>query len=298
MDKTEPSWEHWRAFNAAMETGTLSAAARKIGVTQPTMGRQIEALEQALGFPLFLRSQKGLTPTEAATGMAPMAHTMAATAEALQRMSEGGRDSESGTVRLSTSHIMGARIIPDIIAEFTDRYPRIAVEINVTNALDDLLTREADVAIRMVEPAQQALVAKKIGEVEIGLYAHKKYLDKHGAPLSLNDIGDHRVIGFDALRVALKPLQESGFDVTRTDFSIRSDNDMTQLALVESGAGVGGMQETLARRNPNLVRVLANQFRWPLGTWIVMHEDLRHGGPTRLMFDHLVDRLGAFIRES
>jgi DNA-binding transcriptional LysR family regulator len=297
MADREPGWDLWRAFDAAMEARTLSGAARLIGVTQPTLGRQIEALEDGLGFALFVRSQKGLAPTEAALGLAPLAHTMAATADAMLRTAAGGEQEESGVVRITASEVVAVHILPDLIAEFGALYPRIAIELYASNEVDDLLTRQADLAVRMVEPSQQALVARKIGETSVKLYAHRNYLARMGTPEKIEDIRQHRVIGFDTEARAFAPLAESGVEVGRSDFLLRSDNQIVQTALIVAGAGIGGMQPQLAKRYPELVPVLAGAFRMEFGVWVVMHEDLRHAGPTRLLFDFLAERLGDFFRE-
>ncbi len=298
MAQNAPGWDLWRAFDAAMEERTLSGAARRLGVTQPTLGRQIEALEESLGFSLFVRSQKGLSPTEAALGVAPLARNMAATAEAILRTAKGGQEQDAGSVRLSAPEIVSHKILPGMIADFCAEYPRIDVELRVSNAVDNILAREADIAVRMVEPSQQALVSRKIGDVEIGLYAHRSYIERNGMPLSIDDAPDHRLIGYDTLGYPMEHARQLGFDMIRSDFSLRTDNDIVQNELIMAGAGIGGMAKSFAEGHPDLVPVMHNQFCLTLGMWLVMHEDMRDAGPTRLLFDFLVRRLGEYINET
>jgi DNA-binding transcriptional LysR family regulator len=295
MMNSAPDWDLWRAFGAVMEERTLSGAARRLGLTQPTLGRQIDALEIALGAALFVRSPKGVKPTETALEVAPLARSMAATADAMLRTSRGGRDTNHGVVRLSASEIMSVQVLPEMLAEFGIAYPGIELEMHVSNAVDDLLNREADIAVRMVAPVQQALVARKLGDVEIRLYAHHSYIARKGMPSSLADIAGHRIIGYDSLTYPIKNIEEAGYGISRRDFAIRCDHDPTQHALLLAGAGIGGMQVQLAWRHPELVPVLPDAFSLPLGVWMVMHETMRDVRPTRLLFDFLSDRLGTFI---
>src|SRR5580698_7072129 len=176
----EPDWSHFRAFLAVLRDGTLSGAARELGLTQPTLGRQIAELERRLGTALFVRSQRGLVPTDAARDIAPHAETMAAAAGSMLRAASGGASDAAGVVRITASEIVGAEVLPPLLAEFRRAHPDVTIELVLSNRVEDLLRGEADIAVRMVRPSQQALVARRIGTVGLGLYAHKAYLA--GAP--------------------------------------------------------------------------------------------------------------------
>jgi DNA-binding transcriptional LysR family regulator len=292
MTDAEPGWELWRAFGAVMQAGTLSGAARRLGLTQPTIGRQIEALEQKLGYPLFVRSRQGLAPTEAAQTLAPLAASLAATAGALERASAGV--SSGGVVRVTASDVVAAEVLPEMLALFRAKHGDIEIEVSASNTVEDLLTREADLAVRMTRPTQQALVAKKIGTVPVKLWAHPDYLKRNGAPETLDDLIGHSIIGYDKEHALLDYLAGLGVSASKSTFAIRCDNELVQHAMVRAGLGVGGMQTPLAKRS-GLAPLLHDALTFPLECWLVTHEDLRRAKAVRLLFDHLERSLSAYI---
>src|SRR5579863_7389052 len=194
-----PDWDLYRAFLAVLDAGSLSGAARRLGLTQPTIGRQIEALERALGGAvLFTRSPSGLKPTDAALALRPHAEAMAAAAEALLRTASGAADEARGVVRVTTSQVMGAEVLPEILARFHEDHPEIAIELVLSDRQEDLLRRDADIAVRMTRPTQGALTARRIGVVHLYFYAHRSYLQKYGEPRSMADlVAHHTLIGYD-----------------------------------------------------------------------------------------------------
>jgi len=298
MARSEPDWETYRSFLAVMTEGSLSAAARKLALTQPTLGRHIDQLEAALELPLFSRSQTGLVPTEAALQLLPHAQTMASAAAALVRASSAAEADEHGTVRLTASVMIGGEVLPSILTEFREKHPAIAIELVLSDLTQDLLRRDADIAVRMVRPKQEALVAKKIGRIALGLFAHRRYLARHGTPKSIDEIAQHAVIGFDRETQALRALRRTGLTLTRDMFALRCDADHAQLAALRAGYGLGVCQLGIARRDPELVPVLPGAFRFELDTWLVMHKDLRNTRRMRLLFDHLVQGLVAYAATS
>jgi DNA-binding transcriptional LysR family regulator len=292
-----PDWDLFRSFLAVLNAGSLSGAARRLGVAQPSVGRHIEALEAALGGTrLFTRSPGGLHPTEAALALRPHAETMAAAAEALVRTASGEADAVRGTVRLTASEIVGAEILPPILTEFREVHPDVTIELDVTNRVEDLLRREADIAVRMARPAQDALLARRIGTVGVGLFAHRSYLQKHGEPTTMDAPG-HAAVGFDRDAAPIRALREMNLPFTREFFAFRSDSDLAQLAALRAGFGIGGCMFGLARRDPNLVQVLAD-VSFTMEMWVVMHEDLKSSRRMRAMFDHLVEHLTAYAATS
>jgi DNA-binding transcriptional LysR family regulator len=286
-------WDHYRSFLAAVRRGSLSAAARELDLTQPTLGRHIAALEQAIGAKLFTRSQAGLKPTQTALELVPHAEAMAASAEALQRAASGEADTARGTVRVTASEIVGVEILPPILTAFREQHPGIAIELSLSNLNQDLLRREADIAIRMVKPTQKALVARKIGDVELGLFAHRRYLARHGTPETLEDLARHTIVGFDADDAPVRGMK--GPPVTRELFAFRSDNDHAQLAMLRAGFGIAGTHVKIAARDKNLVRVPFAAFEMTLPIWLVTHEDLRGTRRVHLLYEHLADGLRAHI---
>jgi DNA-binding transcriptional LysR family regulator len=291
----EPGWDLYRSFLATLRAGSLSGGARALELTQPTLSRHIAELEALLGVPLFTRSQQGLTPTEAALELVPYAETMASAADALVRAASGGAEEVRGAVRLSASEIMGAEVLPAILTDLRAAYPQIVVELVLSNRIEDLLRREVDLAVRMVRPAQAALVAKKIGNVPIGLHAHRRYIEAHGMPETLDDLTRHAVIGFDQVSPVIRSLRARGLTLSREMFALRTDSDLAQLAALRAGFGIGGCQVPIARRDPALVHVLPDGFSFDLEMWMVMHEDLRASKRMRATFDHLVAGLEAYL---
>lgn len=183
--RSAPSWDHYRTLLAVLDAGSLSGGARRLGLSQPTAGRHIEQLEAALGLPLFTRSQAGLRPTELAVGLRPHLEGMAAAAEAASRDAGAQTGAAAGVVRLTASEVMGVEVLPEILAGFRELHPEVAIELIVSNESQDLLRREADIAVRTFRPTQAALLARRIGAVPVGLYAHRRYLERRGMPARL-----------------------------------------------------------------------------------------------------------------
>ncbi|MGA2552326.1 MAG: LysR family transcriptional regulator [Burkholderiaceae bacterium] len=284
-------WELYRSFLGVLKEGSLSGAARSLGITQPTVGRHVAALEEALGVALFTRSQAGLMPTEIALALRLHAEAMESTAASLLRVAASQGEGVRGTVRVSASDVIGVEVLPPIVADLCRNYPELKVEMVLTNRVQDLLRREADIAVRMVRPRQEQLVARRVGRIELGLHAHKDYLSRRGTPSSTDDLRSHTVIGYDQPSPFIREAAKVHPGFSRDLFTLRSDSDLAQLALIRSGAGIGVCQVPLARQNSALKRVLKGSVSWPLETWITMHEDLRQSPRCKVTFDALVDGL-------
>jgi DNA-binding transcriptional LysR family regulator len=296
MTRRAPNWDELRTFVEVARDGSLSGAARRLGLTQPTVGRHIDALEAALGSTLFTRSPRGLTPTPAALALGPHAEAMAAAAAALGRAASGEAAADRGAVRVTASDVVGCEVLPPILATFHAEHPGIAIELALTNRNEDLARRDADIAVRMVRPTQSGLVARRIGSSRIRLYAHRDYLARFGEPRSLADLANHCVIGFDRDDRSFRGAGDFAQRLTREDFGFRSDSDLAQLAALRAGAGIGGCQENIARRTPELVAVLPNAIQYGLEVWLVMHEGLKGTRRVRLLFDHLAMGLTDYVK--
>ncbi|KAF1042166.1 MAG: HTH-type transcriptional regulator CatM [Herbaspirillum frisingense] len=296
MTDTEPSWEWYRTFLNVLETGSLSAAGREMGLTQPTVGRHIEHLEAALGLKLFVRSFDGFSPTDAALELKPYAAGIAATSAALRRVASSHGTEVRGTVRLTASEVISVEVLPPILADLKHQHPGLCIELVMSNRADDLLQREADIAVRMFKPAQDALVAKRLGNIEVGLHAHQRYLALHGAPHSIDALADHTLIGFDRESAYLRRFQEQFPWLSRTGLAFRADSDLAQLAAIRAGFGIGICQVALAAKDPALVHLLPRQFSFKMETWVAMHEDLRSSPRCAVTFAALVAGLGAYMR--
>lgn len=287
---TKPiGWELYRSFLAVLAEGSLSGAARTLDITQPTVGRHIAALERALGQVLFTRSQTGLLATDAAQSLRGYAEAMHSHAAALERAAAAQGPGVAGTVRISASEVIGIEVLPPVLARLRQEHPRLTIELAPTNRVQNLLLREADIAVRMAPPKQEQLIARPVGHVEIGLYARKDYLRRHGTPATLANLASHALIGYDTETPFLRGASKR-FPIpwSRDRFALRADSDLAQLALIRAGAGIGVCQVALARRDKQLVRVLPEQAAFQLETWITMHEDLRASPRCKAVFDALV----------
>lgn len=288
------SWELYRSYLSVLQEGSLSGAARAMGIAQPTVGRHVATLEKSLRLTLFTRSQLGLIPTEAALALKPYAETMSNAVAALKRAAESQGTGVKGTVRVTASEVVGVEILPPILAQLQSKYPQLKIELVLTNRIQDLLQREADIAVRMTQPTQDSLIAQRVGVVKLGFYAHKQYLEERGVPRTPMDLTKHALIGFDEETPFLRAARKAMPVWNRDAFSLRSDSDIAQLALLRSGAGIGVCQVALANRDPQLLRVLA-QHSLGLETWLVMHEDLRNSPRCKVTFDALLRGLQRYM---
>lgn len=291
-------WSLYRSFLAVMREGSLSGAARALGMTQPSIGRHIHALETVLDVRLFTRAQDGLRPTPTALELLPAAQSMAAAVQQAERVVAGAEKEERGVVRLAASLIVGIEVLPALLAAYRERHPLITIELAVSNRMENLLRREADIAVRMVRPTQKALYAKSLGKVAIGFYAHQSYVRSRGLPNSLAELSQHDLIGYDQDVVMQQLVRQFGLDLPRGDLSFRADNDLAQLAALRAGLGIGGCQTGIARRDPALVPVLADQLRLRLDMWLVTHPDLRSNRRVMGLFKFLAGELAQYAQSS
>lgn len=289
MSSRAPNWEHVETFLAVMQTGSLSAAARTLGVTQPTARRHIEHLEASLGAVLFTRAPTGLIANDTAHRLLVPATDMAATARAMARDAKDGADL-AGTVRLTCSEVFGTEILPPLLADLMAAQPGLEFELLPVNDTADLLRRDADLAVRMVPPKQAALVARKVGRAEVGLFATPAYLAGTGIPAGSGDLIFYRLIGEDRGRAIASAAAARGLPPLH--FSYRTDSDLAQMAAIRAGVGIGFMQVRLAT---GLARVLPELAIF-LDVWLAMHEDQRGLPRLRMVYDGLAERLQALLR--
>jgi DNA-binding transcriptional LysR family regulator len=289
---SDPDWDLYRTLLTVIEKGSLSAAARELNLTQPTIARHIEALEAGFGADLFTRSQRGLTPTDLALSLRPLAENMASTAAALVRTASGEAGEVAGTVRISASEVVGVEYLPAILTQLRRSHPHLSIELKLNDQLDDLLRRDVDIAVRMTAPTQGVLLAQRLPAVHLGFHARRDYLDRCGEPAAIADLGHHDVIGFDVETPALRSMLASLPSLDRRGFALRTDSNLAQLAAIRAGFGIGICQVASAQRDPSLVRVLPD-VSIQLPVWIVMHENLKPSVRYRVVFDALVQGLSA-----
>ncbi len=295
MNKQEPSWELYRSFLSILREGSLSGAARALGITQPTVGRHLDALEQGMGQALFIRTQHGLSPTREGEGLRPYVETLEATSAALLRFAASQRDGVRGTVRITASEVIAIEVLPPILTQLRESYPELVIELIPSNRMEDLLQRGADIAVRMARPSQTALVARRIGNVELGLYAHRQYLERHGVPADIEALADHTLIGFDQENAFVRSFVSQLPFLKRELFAMRTDSDLAYIAALRAGFGIGICQVGLGRCNPNLVRLFPREVSYRLDTWLAMHEDLRHTPCCQLTFSALFEGLTRYV---
>jgi len=288
-------WERHRAFLAVLREGSLSGGARRLGLAQPTVRRRVADLERAVGVALFTRAPDGLIPTDAALNLKAHAEAMEIAAAAFARGATYGSE-VAGLVRVSASEVISVEILPPILADLRRRHPRLVVALSPNNRNEDLLRREADVAVRMVRPAQDALVARRIGDIHVGLHVRAELLAGRAAPATLEEVIAFGLIGVENDNAVTRAMRAGGIPIRVEDFAFRTDSDLAQMAALRAGLGIGVCQVPLAARDPALVRILPDAFSHPLDTWVVMHEDLRTSAPVRAVFDALVAGLRHYLR--
>ena len=291
----QPDWALWRSFAAVVAHGSLSGAARAIGLSQPTVGRHIETLEADLGLALFERTLSGLKPNPAALRLyEPVTRAQAALAEAAI-VAEGAQAEIGGTVRLTASAIISNYVLPELLVTVRELYPRIAIEIVPSDSAENLLLREADIAVRMFRPTQLELITRYLGDIPLVATAHERYLARRGRPLELADLWEHDVIGFDRSDAILVHARSLGFNLTREQFALRSDDQPHLWELLKAGLGIGFAQENLVRRTPGM-EVLPIDVRIPpLPVWLTTHKELFTSHRIRAIYDALAEGLAAYI---
>ncbi len=289
-------WALVRSYLAVMDAGSVSAAARATQGHQPTISRHLAELEAQLGAPLFERTGRGVTPTAAGLAVLPAARQMQAAAEALARSVTRGREATRGTVRIAASQVVATWLLPPLVAEFQRTEAEIAVEIVSSNAVQNLLRREADIAVRMVRPEQGSLIARKLGEVGIGAWAQADYLARMGTPRTAADLMRHRLIGFDRDDTILRGFARLGVALTPAHFVVRTDDQVANGQLIVAGAGIGFAADYWAAMWPDLRRVMPELAIPPLPCWLAVHRELRSNGVVKRVYDFLAEAIPARLQ--
>ena len=284
-------WALVKSFLAVLDAGSLMGAARRLGAQQPTLSRHVAELEAQLGTPLFERTGRGVTPTAAALAIADAARHMQDGAQALARGLAKSRDLATGTVRISTSEVAAVWLIPAVLARLQVEEPGIQIELVASNAITNLLRREADIAVRMMRPAQASLIAKKLGEIPIVAAAHADYLARAGTPREPVDLLRHRLIGYDRDDTMIRGFAAFGVAVTREQFALRTDDQVAYGRLVATGAGIGFVAAYNIGHWPGVVALLPQLAIPPLPCWLAVHREIRGNRLVRRVYDFLAEEL-------
>ncbi|MES0200564.1 LysR family transcriptional regulator [Mesorhizobium sp. M0011] len=288
---TEIDWNLIKSFVAVAESGSLSAAARKLSASQPTLGRHIGELERALGVTLFRRGRHGYELTEAGSTLFERGKAVCEQASAFSLLALGSVEAIEGTVRIAASEVVAAYVLPEMTMRLGIEEPGIEVEIVASNQVENLLRRDADIAIRMVKPAQNELMARRVCDIELCACAAKSYLDRRGRPLKPADLVGHDLVGFDRGDEIIRGFTQYGIPVTRSSFRFRADNQIVLWEAVRAGNGIGLGQEPLADRDSLIEKVLPDLPLPVLPVWLAMHRDVRTSVRIRRVVDFLHEEL-------
>ena len=294
--KREPDWALWRSFAAVVTHGSLSAAARAIGVSQPTIGRHIEALEADLKLTLFERTLAGLKPNRAALRLhEPVLQAQMQLAQAMI-LAEGAQEHLAGTVRITASAMISNYVLPELLGRIRQAHPGIAMELVPSDTAENLLMREADIAIRMFRPTQLELVTRHLGDVAIVPAAHENYLARRGSPTSMEELWSHDLLGFDRSDAILVHARSLGVSLGRDDFVLRSDDQPQLWEMLKAGLGIGFAQQGLVHRTPGLKALPIDLAIPSLPFWLTTHKELFTSHRIRVIYDALAEGLTTYIK--
>ncbi len=286
-------WNHIRAFLATVEHGSLSGAARALGQTQPTLSRQITALEEALSLTLFERGTRVMDLTDAGRELLSHVQMMADAATQISRVATGQSQSVEGTVRITSSDAMAVYALPRVIVALREKHPGIQVELVPSNQMSDLTRRDADIAIRHARPEAPDLIARRIADINVSLFASEDYLKALGPIAGPEDLKDATFIGYEKAERLVPPLNAIGIPVTAKNFGVTTTNGAAMYELAREGAGIAMLPTALAGSRLRLAEVLPGLPPMPMPTWLVTHREIQTSRRIRLTFDHLADALAA-----
>ena len=285
-------WSLLQSFIAVAGEGSLSAAARALGGSQPTMGRHIGALESELGVRLFERTAGGLELTPTGLELLDHARRMAAAANHLSLAAEGRAEAVAGTIRITASEIVATYILPEILTALRRAEPEIEIELVASDRSENLLQREADIAVRMYRPTQADVFTRKVGDLQLGMFAAESYVARRGAPQSIEDFRGHDIIGYDRGDEIIRGFRAAGLDVGRHFFSFRCDNQVVCWRMVVAGYGIGFNQTSIGEGEPGITRLAVDTALPALPVWLTAHSELKTSHRVRRVFDFLAEQLG------
>lgn len=286
-------WNRARAFLVTAEEGSLSAAARALGMAQPTLGRQVDALEAELGIVLFERVGRGYTLTPSGLELLDHVRAMGDAANRVSLSAAGQSQSIEGTIRIAASEVHAAILLPPIIARLRRAEPGIAIEIIASSSSSDLLRREADIAIRNYAPTEPDLIARKVRDLPVRLYAAPSYIETLGNPQLPYDLRSADFINIDKTGVFLKGLNTLGLNLTERNFPIYTTNYLVMWEMVKQGLGIGVQDGIIGDAEPLVRRVLPDLRPLVFGIWLVAHRELNTSRRVRFVFDLLARELAA-----
>ena len=288
--RREPDWALLRAFLEVAQAGSLSRAALALGSSQPTLSRQVAQLEAQLGHALFERTTRGVRLTEAGAALRAPVERMREQALQFGLVAAGRSQSLAGTVRVTASDVYSAYVLPPLLRALRESHVEIQIELVASDRIENLLERDADIALRTARPRQTALVARRLADQPLGLYAHRDYLLARGRPTTAN-LRQHAWVGYDRSDQMLRGFRAAGIAVDKAMFGFRCDNQIVAWQAVLAGLGIGVMAQRVAADFPQVLRVLPKVAIAPLPLWLTAHRELRGTPRLRVVFDALAQAL-------
>ncbi len=285
-----------RSFIAVIDEGSLQAAARRLHTSQQTIGRHLALLESQLNGLLFVRTGRQLVPTQAALDMASHARTMEGGAHAIERLFIASDERVAGIVRITTCQNVGNYLMPHFLTKLRLLWPEITIELIVTNCVTNLARREADIAIRLVQPQQDSLIAKRIRNFEAGCYVSKDYLNRHGEPKDISDLLSHNLIGFEYSDPILRMLKAKQLSIDKDIFCFRVNDVTVQMQAVRAGLGICFFPQFVGWSNQDLQQLFTQTSFVTLPVWLVVHNGIHTSPKIRIVYDFLAQEI-ANIKE-
>jgi len=298
MDNTLTSldWSLLQSFLAVAEQGSLSGAARKLKASQPTLGRQIKQVEEQLGVTLFHRQPRGFVLTDIGTELLAPARAMRDAASQVSLVAAGREQGIKGTVRITASIFVSHFILPPIIAKIRRTHPEISIDLLPNDASENLLFREADIALRMYRPTQLDVITRHLCDLPLGMFASLEYLNRKGRPQTVDDIlMGHDLVGYDRDEQILRGMRQMGLDAQRDWFQTRCDESVIYWELVREGCGIGFSQTHIGKGDPRVAQVLPELPIPSLPVWLTAHQAMQQTPRIRRVWDMLAEGIATFV---
>ncbi|MGB0849215.1 MAG: LysR family transcriptional regulator [Thiolinea sp.] len=284
-------WNLIRVFLSVADNGTLSRASEALEISQPTVGRHINELEAITGLTLFVRGRSGMELSEAGLKLVDDARGMASEAEQFILKAAGTASTVSGTIRITASEVVSTHLLPPLLCALKDAEPEIDIELVASNNVDNLLARDADIAIRMFRPTQNDLIARKVNEMAMGIHIAESYQQQFGAPTSFTELFRHRIVGYDRNDLIITSMAAYGVKANRDMFTFRTDDQVVYWELVKAGAGIGFYPRYIAANTPGIITILPGLEIGTMPMWLTAHQELRTNLRIRRVMDFLSDAL-------
>ena len=291
-------WNYLRSFVMVSEHGSLSAAARATGSSQPTLSRHIATLESQLNERLFERNGSGVAHTDAGMRLIDQAKRMADAADHISLMAGGLQEKLGGTIRITASQVVATFVLPDILSRLRREEPDIDIELVASDRTDNLLRREADIAIRMYRPTQADVITRRVADLAIGMFAARSYIDRKGTPAVVTDLLEHEVIGYDKNDAIVRGLAAAGLTVDSDFFAFRSDDQVVCWHMVVAGFGIGFNQIDIGLAEPRVARIETEDPLPALPVWLTAHSALGTSRIVRHVYDFLAASLANVLKNS